>query len=127
MNNREYRLRLMYWYNIVVTGGFSIVIALMYFAPEIGFLVFWPGGGNPIVVSLVVPLFLFMAFFSALSLSKPESGILLLKMQVAYKPVAILFLVYFTINGLVNPIWCLIIILGLLIYIIGNIWALKSR
>lgn len=126
MKERNFRLRVMYWYNIVITGGFAVVIALMYFLPNLRAVFVWPGGGNPIVVSLVVPLFLVMAVFSALSLKKPESGTLLLKMQIAYKPVAILFLVGFTTGGLIHPLWAAIIIAGLLVYIAGNIWALVS-
>jgi len=73
---------------------------------------------------LVIPLFAVMAVFSALFLSKPASGILLLKIQIFYKPFAIALIIYFTIMQEIHILWAIIIIAGLLIYIIGNIWAL---
>ncbi len=125
-DNREFKLRLMYWYNIFVTGGFALVIAVLFFYSDLRNLLEWKGA-DPIVVSLVVPLFIVMAVFSALSLKNPDSGILLLKMQIFYKPFTIALIIYFTLIQKIHIIWAIIIIAGLLIYIIGNIWAIYGK
>ena len=126
MMKRSQRLTLMYWYNIVVTGGFALLIAIMFLFPGLRTLLAWPETVNPIVFSMVVPLFLVMAVFSGLALTDPESGTLLLKMQIAYKPFAILLLLIFSANGFIHPLWCAIIVTGLLIYIVGNLLALRN-
>lgn len=127
MNTKqEFKLKCMYWYNIFITGNFALVIAFFFFYPEIRNLLAW-NGADPITVSLIVPLFIVMAIFSALSLKNPASGILLLKIQIFYKPFAILFLVYFTLTNKIHIMWSVIIIIGLLIYIIGNIWAVYEK
>ncbi len=126
MMKRSQRLTLMYWYNIVVTGGFALLIAIMFLFPGLRTLLAWPETVNPIVFSMVVPLFLVMAVFSGAALTNPESGTLLLKMQIAYKPFAIILLAIFTAKGFIHPLWGAIIIVGLLVYIIGNIWALRN-
>ncbi len=125
-NKKKFKLKLMYWYNILVTGGFALLIAVMFFIPNLRDLLAWKGA-DPIVVSLVVPLFIVMAVFSALSLSNPASGILLLKIQIFYKPFAITFIIYFTIVQKIHILWAIIIITGLLLYIIGNIWAIYEK
>lgn len=123
---RESRLKLMYWYNIFITGGFSLVIAVLYFFPGLRNLLEWRGA-DPIVVSLIVPLFAVLAVFCALSLSNPDSGIILLKVQIFYKPFSILFFIYLTAIQKIHIVWALVIILGLLIYIAGNIWAVYGN
>ncbi len=127
MNDRAFRLRVMYWYNIFVTGGFAVLIAVMKFFPDLRTSFSWPEGGNPVVISLVVPLYVIMAVFAARALSDTESGTMLLKIQIAYKPFAILMLIGFAVKGAVHPIWTAIIVTGLLVYIAGNVWALKKR
>jgi len=125
-NKKEFKLKLMYWYNILVTGGFALLIAVMFFIQNLRDLLVWRGA-DPIVVSLVVPLFIVMAVFSALSLANPTSGILLLKIQIFYKPFAIAFIIYFAIVQKIHILWAIIIIAGLLLYIIGNIWAIYGK
>jgi len=34
-NKKQIKLKLMYWYNILVTGGFALVIAAFYFIPNL--------------------------------------------------------------------------------------------
>ncbi|MBN2509338.1 MAG: hypothetical protein JXB03_03640 [Spirochaetales bacterium] len=123
---RSERLVVMYWYNMVVTGGFALLIAAMYLFPDLAAVLQWPREVNPIVISMVVPLFAVMAVFAGMALSRPESAELLLKMQIAYKPFAIVFLLIFTVNGYIHPLWSAVIIAGLLLYIVGNIWALRG-
>ena len=126
MLKRSQRLTLMYWYNIVVTGGFALLIAIMVLFPGLRARLAWPETVNPIVFSMVVPLFLVMAAFSVRALTYPERGTLLLQMQIAYKPFAIVLLLIFSAKGLIHPLWCTIIVIGLLIYIVGNLWALRN-
>ncbi|MBN1695868.1 MAG: hypothetical protein JW881_00020 [Spirochaetales bacterium] len=123
---RRFRLRLMYRYNIVVTGGFAVWIALMTFIPALRNCVLW-NGFEPVTASLVVPLFIVMAAFSVRFLSRPREGILLLKIQVFYKPLAVGLVIYFTLQGMIHPLWSLIVTAGLLVYIIGNIWAIPWK
>jgi hypothetical protein len=54
MIRKNQLLRLMYWYSIFVTGGFSLVILATTLFPEISRAIFW-NGFDPIVASLVVP------------------------------------------------------------------------
>ena len=119
---QEFKLKCMYWYNIIVTGGFAFIITLMFFSPKLRNLLEW-NGSDSIIVSLITPLYIVIAIFSALFLKNPASGIVLLKIQIFYKPFAILFLIYFTLMDKIHLAWTIIIITGLLLYIIGNIWA----
>lgn len=122
MLNKNNLLKIMYLYNVIVTGGFGVLIAVMFFIPSLRNYFDWRGA-DPIVVSLVVPLFIVMAVFSAFALSKPNQSVLLLKMQIFYKPFAILLIIYLTIIKQINIIWSAIIISGLIIYIVGNVMA----
>lgn len=126
--NKKYafRLKLMYWYNILVTGGFTCIILLVTFFPGLRNLFAWQGT-DPIIGSLVIPLFFVMAFFCIIFLSKPEQGILLLKIQVFYKPIAAILIGYYTLMKKIHPFWAIIIIIGLLGYIIGNTWAIPWK
>ncbi|MFW6362294.1 MAG: hypothetical protein ACOC0D_00485 [Spirochaeta sp.] len=124
-NTENPRLRIMYWYNIAVTGGFALVLAVMQFSPAVRNYFQWPGS-DPVLTSLVVPLFVIMAITSAWSLSHPLDGILLLRMQIYYKPFAIALLLYFTATGSIHILWAALLTAGLLLYIIGNIWALRG-
>ena len=121
-----FRLRLMYWYNIFVTGGFAVVILLFTLSPFLRNIFHWQGT-DPIVASLVIPLFFIISFYCVKFLSKPEEGILLLKMQVFYKPIATLFIIYYTLTNTIHLLWGILIIAGLLLYIIGNIWAIPWK
>jgi hypothetical protein len=124
MRNRL--LRLMYWYNIIVTGGFALVILAASLFRELRDAVFW-NGFDPLVASLTVPLFIVIAVFCALSLKEPEKGTLILKMQVAYKPFAILLVLYFAVRNAIGLPWAIIAIAGLLVYLAGNIAALTRK
>jgi hypothetical protein len=121
-----FKLKIMYWYNVFITGGFALVILILALFPSLRILLAWQGS-DPIVVSLVVPLFFVMAFFCIKFISKPEEGILLLKMQVFYKPIAILLILYYMLTNKIHLLWGIIIITGLLLYIIGNIWAVPWK
>jgi hypothetical protein len=123
---RVNRLKIMYWYNIVVTSGFSLVILLCALFPSLRTSFAWEGT-DPVVVSLVVPLFFVIAFFCIRFLSHPAEGILLLRMQVFYKPLAILFLLYFMVTNKIHLFWGILIIAGLLVYIVGNAWAIPWK
>jgi hypothetical protein len=116
-------LRVMYWYNIVVSGGFALIILAAALFPELGRAILW-NGFDPLVSSLVAPLFIVIAVFCGLSLKNPEKGKTILWMQVFYKPPAIALIAYFTAAGKINPVWALIVIAGLVVYIAGNLTAL---
>jgi hypothetical protein len=115
-------LRLMYWYNIVVTGGFALIIFVATLFPDFGRSILWKGF-DPIVAGLCVPHFIVIAVFCARSLAEPEKGKTILLIQVWYKPFSIALVAYFTATGAVNPFWGWITIAGLVVYIAGNITA----
>jgi hypothetical protein len=127
MNTKNiFRLRLMYWYNIIVTGGFACIICSITFFPSLRNVLAWQGT-DPIIASFVIPLFVIMSLFCIQFLKKPEEGILLLKIQVCYKPVAIVFILYFLCHQKIHPFWGILIITGLLLYIVGNMWAIPWK
>jgi hypothetical protein len=113
----------MYLYNIVVAGGFSLIILAAALFPEINSAIFW-NGFDPLTASLIVPLFAIIAVFSGLSLKDPEKGKIILWMQVFYKPAAIALIAYFVSRNLINPVWAAVTIAGLVVYIAGNLTAL---
>lgn len=113
----------MHIYNITVAGGFALVILFAGLFPDFRRLISW-NGFDPITVSLIVPLFLSMAFFSIISLGDPEKGKAILWMQVFYKPIAIALIAFFAVRGMIHPVWAAITITGLLVYIAGNLTAL---
>lgn len=119
-------LKIMYWYNIIVSGGFGIVIFVMACSPRLREQLAW-NGFDPIITSLAVPLFLIISVFSIRFLRNVREGIILLKMQIVYKPVAVGLIVFYMISGKIHLAWGLIIIAGLLFYIIGNILALPDK
>jgi hypothetical protein len=123
MPGQKLLLRVMYWYNIVVAGGFSLIILAATLFPDINAAIFW-NGFDPLAASLIVPLFAVIAVFSGLSLKNPEKGKIILWMQVFYKPVAIALIAYFAARNLINPAWAVVTIAGLVIYIAGNLTAL---
>lgn len=126
MPDKRQMLRIMYWYNIVVTGCFSLVIGAATLFPEIGRSIFW-NGFDPITASLAVPLFIVIAVFCALSLKDPERGKIILQMQVCYKPASIALVVYFAARHFINPVWAAVVIVGLIGYIAGNVAALRRK
>ena len=120
------KLKLMYWYNVFITGGFALVILIFAFLPSLRNILAWQGT-DPIIVSLIVPLFFIMAIYCIKFLSKPEEGILLLKIQAFYKPLAIVFIFYYMLTNKIHLFWGILIIAGLLLYIIGNIWSIPWK
>jgi hypothetical protein len=122
MDKNNIRLKLMYWYNIIVTGGFACIIVSVTFFPSLRNLFAWKGT-DPVTVSLLIPLFFVIAIFSIRFLSKPGEGIILLKMQIFYKPVTILLILYYTLTNKIHLFWGILITAGLVVYIVGNFWA----
>ena len=91
------KLKFMYWFNIFITGGFALIILIFAFSPSLRNLLAWQGT-DPIIVSLIVPLFFIIAIYCIRFLSKPKEGILLLKIQVFYKPLSIKIIMETIIN-----------------------------
>jgi hypothetical protein len=74
-----------------------------------------------------VPLLLVLAGNSVLSLNDPERGYNQMIAQVVYKPFAIILFWVFTVLGKIPLILSVVLTLGLLIYIAGNLKALRQR
>lgn len=116
----------MHIYNIVVIIGFVGFMTLLYLRPPVqealGLRV-----GDPLLFSLAVPLLLVLAGNSVLSLNDPERGYDQMIAQVLYKPFAIILFWVFTVLGKIPLILSVVLTLGLLIYIAGNLKALRER
>jgi|GEM_PF-6449641 len=122
INKQDFRLKCMYIYNIIITSGFTIIIILFFFFPKLRILFAWEGS-DPIIFSLIVPFYIIIVIFSVIFMLNPKSGVFLLKMQIYYKPFTIAFIIYFVLTNKIHILWAIIIIIGLLGYIFGNIWA----
>ena len=116
----------MHIYNVVVIIGFSAFVSLHYL---------WPGFaditglnlGDPLLFSLGIPLLLVLAGNSVRALGSPDLGYQQMQIQIVYKPFAIILFVVFTAFGELSIWYTLLIIAGLLIYIGGNLRALRER
>lgn len=119
-------VKMMYIYNIIVNSAFSLLLAATLMIPQLRETINWPGF-DPLTASLVIPLFVVLAAFCADALEHPERGILILRIQLLYKPFAIGFILFFTISGDIHLFWGILICIGLAGYIAGNALALKQR
>ena len=122
---KERICKIMALYNTTIAGGFGLLVLLLFLVPGLSELLAWRNLDGT-VAALLIPLFITLGGYTFVYRNRPAELKPVFIIQIIYKPIAILLLLLFTLQGLVHPIWAVLISAALVIYIIGHSIALKS-